>query len=67
MTLLLRCGCTVPFSEQAPICPSHGNQAVVRVFGVPAPRIRGVASGPHVTTVDLDPFVGPIPGVEKDA
>jgi hypothetical protein len=65
-TLLLRCGCTVPFDVKgsAPVCAAHGNQPVVRVLGMPKPRIRGMASGPCVQTVDLPPFVGRLAGNE---
>jgi len=65
--LLLRCGCDIAFddkdrSTEAPICPTHGNQSVVRVLGMPKPRIRGCASGPLVKTEDLTPFVGKLTG-----
>lgn len=63
--LLLRCGCTVLFKDGAkPICPVHGVQVIARVLGMPAPRIRGVAKGPHVTTMDLPAFSGRITGTE---
>lgn len=65
--LLLRCGCEVPFDAKtttAPICPTHGNQSVRRVLRMPAPRIRGVATGPHVQTMDLAPFTGRLAGTE---
>lgn len=63
--LLLRCGDTIPFKDgAAPICPVHGNQPVARVLNMPPPRIRGVARGPHVETVDLAPFAGRIVGTE---
>jgi hypothetical protein len=58
-TLLLACGCEVRFIDgQAPSCPTHGNQAVRRVFGMPKPRFRGMAKGPLVEMQDLAPFVG---------
>lgn len=53
-SLVLRCGCTVRFEEDAvTLCPTHGVQGVARVVGMPPPRIRGVATGPHVETMDL--------------
>lgn len=64
--LLLRCGCQVRFRDgEAPICPTHGNQVIVRVLSMPAPRFRGLASGPHVTTMDLGAFTGRIAGSEQ--
>lgn len=69
--LLLRCGCDVVFREgEPPLCPQHGLQGIVRVLRMPPPRIRGVATGPHVHTEDLGAFVGRIAGsepVKKDA
>ncbi len=63
--LLLRCGCQIPFLDgKAPICPTHGQQVIARVLRMPPPRIRGVARGPHVTTVDLAPFRGRLVGDE---
>lgn len=57
--LLLRCGCEVLFRDgETPMCPAHGNQVVVRVLRMPPPRIRGTATGPHVTTEDLGAFTG---------
>ena len=65
MELLLRCGCRVPFQESADVlCPRHGPQGVARALGVPPPRIRGVASGPHVQMMDLPAFTGRIAGSE---
>lgn len=62
-SLLLVCGCVIPFEENGrPICPSHGNQAVARVIDIPAPRIRGVATGPHVQTMDLPAYAGRFAG-----
>ncbi len=59
--LLLRCGCEVPFREGAePLCPVHAERRVVRVLGMPKPRIRGTATGPLVDTVALEPFTGRI-------
>lgn len=68
-TLLLRCGCAIRFRDgEPPLCPSHGNQAVARVLHMPAPRIVGVATGPHVQTRDLPAHVGRLIGNEpKDA
>jgi len=65
MKLLLACGCERAYAETAPICPQHGPQRVVRTIGVGAPRIRGVATGPHVQQVDLDPWRQPLPGLEN--
>lgn len=66
--LLLRCDCVVDFHENAQIiCPRHGPQGVARALNVPPPRIRGVASGPHVTTMDLAPSMARIAGTEKTA
>jgi hypothetical protein len=47
----LACGCTLPVNEaappeersDAPVCPTHGDQHVVRVKA-PAPRFTGVAA-----------------------
>lgn len=68
--LLLRCGCEIPFHDgERPICPTHGNQVITRVLRMPPPNIRGVASGPHVTTVDLPAWTGRLAGsdpVTKD-
>lgn len=64
MKLALRCGCVVDFTESDPLCPVHGRQGVARVIGVPPPRIRGVATGPHVQTTDLPAFSGRIVGSE---
>jgi hypothetical protein len=63
-SLVLACGCTVRFSE-TPLCATHGRQRVVRTSHVGPPRIRGVATGPHVVTMDLDPHVGQLAGSEK--
>ena len=57
MTVLFRCGHSWPFSartDDRPQCPC-GETVIVR-SNAPAPRIRGVASGPHVTTVALEPI-----------
>lgn len=64
MRLLLRCGDTVTWrdGDAIPICPVHGVQGVARALEVPAPRIRGVASGPHVTTMDLPASTARIAG-----
>lgn len=62
--LLLRCGCAITFAEHTPpVCVQHGDVGVVRTIGSPAPRIRGVARGPHVQTMDLPAHVGVIEGV----
>jgi hypothetical protein len=66
--LLLRCGCEIAFRDgETPLCPAHGNQAVVRVLRMPKPRIRGCASGPLVQTVDLGAFTGRLVGGEEKA
>lgn len=64
--LLLACGCVVPFREgHEPQCVDHGRSRVVRVVGMPAPRFRGVVRGPVAEPVELDPFVGRLPGLEE--
>lgn len=67
MRMSLRCGCEISYREAAQVCPEHGKQAVVRVLGVPPPRIRGVAKGPHVETCDLPPHRGVIIGSEAES
>jgi hypothetical protein len=63
--LLLRCGCEVAYQENAtPLCPRHGPQGVARTLRMPPPRIRGVASGPHVETVDIGAWTGRLAGSE---
>jgi hypothetical protein len=65
--LLLRCGCEVAFRENAvPLCPRHGTQAIARTLRMPAPRIRGTATGPHVTPMDLPAWTGRLAGNEKE-
>lgn len=60
-SLLLRCGCVIPFDEtRSPICAEHGLQVIVRVLNMPKPRIRGTATGPLVKTEDLPAYVGPL-------
>jgi hypothetical protein len=57
MKVTFRCGHTWPVSEtqdDRPQCPC-GETKITRCAS-PAPRIRGVASGPHVTTVALEPI-----------
>ena len=64
-SLLLRCGCVVRFEDgAAPLCGRHGPQGVARTVGMPAPRIRGVAAGPHVETMDLPAFRGRLVSAE---
>ena len=64
-TLLLHCGCAIHFKDGGePLCPAHGVQRVVRVLGMPPPRIRGMAKGPHVETVDLPAWTGRLVGSE---
>jgi hypothetical protein len=59
--LLLRCGCAREFREGldqtvcGTQCLPHGWS---RVVGMPPPRFRGVARGPHVQTTDLAPHTG---------
>lgn len=61
--LLLRCGCTIAFRENGtPLCPQHGLQVIVRALGMPPPRIRGLATGPHVATEDLGAWTGGLTG-----
>ena len=64
--LVLRCGCEVPLSDDVPICPHHGDVGVARAIRIPAPRFRGTASGPHVSTEDLPAWTGVIAGPGKD-
>lgn len=64
MELLLRCGCVIPYDEAEPRCPQHGRVGVARVLNVPPPKIRGVATGPHVRTCDLPAFTGRIVGTQ---
>lgn len=68
VTVVLACGhqmTAADDAETAPIC-ACGERRIGRVFA-PPPRIRGVASGPHVKTELLDPIVvnlapkGPLP------
>ena len=60
-SLLLACGCQVRFVDnEPPSCSSHGPQRVVRTIGMPKPRFRGVATGPHVKTEDLPAWSGKI-------
>ncbi len=59
--LLLRCGCVVKFLDGEHVaCTEHGEQSVARVLRMPAPRFRGVATGPHAITTDVAPFVGKV-------
>lgn len=52
--LILACECAIAFRDgETPFCAIHGEQRVVQTQHMPAPRIRGVASGPHVSTEDL--------------
>lgn len=63
--LLLACGCEQTYRDEPRPCVRHGRQRVVRTLGLSAPRIRGVATGPHVTTEDLDVWTRPLPGVAR--
>lgn len=66
MKLELRCGDVIVWVDgTVPICPVHGPQGVARTLGVPAPRFRGVARGPHVETVDLPAHRGRLVGSEQ--
>jgi hypothetical protein len=64
MQLELRCGDVIPYTDGEPICPVHGRQVVARTIGMRPPRIRGVATGPHVDTCDLPAWTGRIVGSE---
>lgn len=66
-SLLLKCGCSVRFDDDgtAPICPTHGNQPVVRVLHMPKPRFTGAVSGPVATTSEVPAFTGRL--VEKES
>lgn len=65
MKLELTCGDVIEWAEGAVVrCPVHGAQPVARVINAPAPRFRGVASGPHVTPCDLGPHTGRLAGSE---
>lgn len=65
MQLELRCGHVIDWHEgMTPLCPVHGEQGVARTIGAPAPKFRGVCSGPHATSVDLPAFTGRIIGSE---
>lgn len=66
MRLLLRCGDVIAWTDgREPRCPLHGPQGVARVLEMPAPRIRGVATGPHVETTDLPPHHGRLIGTDQ--
>lgn len=61
--LELACGCSIRFHDgEDVICPTHGVQRVVQTRHIGAPRIRGAATGPHVSTQDLGVFTGQIAG-----
>lgn len=63
--LLMRCGCEVVFRDgESPCCGTHQEVRVVRTIGMPAPRFRGTATGPHVTPEDLAPWTGQIVGAD---
>lgn len=65
--LELACGCTVRFRDgELTICPTHGVQRVIQTRHVGAPRICGVATGPHVATQDLGAFTAPIAGATTE-
>jgi hypothetical protein len=64
--LVLRCGCEVPFKDNAqPVCPTHGPQGVASTRHMPKPRFRGTAKGPLVETMDLPPWAGVITGAQE--
>lgn len=44
-----------PTIQDAPVCPECGERRIARV-SAPPPSIRGVCSGPIVTSVKLDPI-----------
>jgi hypothetical protein len=57
MRVTFKCGHTWPVNErqsETPVCPC-GEHRIIRSTAT-APRIRGVARGPHVTTVALEPI-----------
>jgi hypothetical protein len=59
MRVIFQCGCEMEFSAEktggiAPECPIH-HRRVARVRDVPPPRVTGVATGPLVKTVILEP------------
>jgi hypothetical protein len=61
----LRCGCVVPFVDgETAQCLPHREMRIVQTRAMPPPRFRGVASGPHVTTMDLGAYTGRIAGSE---
>lgn len=65
--LLLRCGCELPYDEDTPpVCPTHGSTGVARTVRMPAPRFRGVATGPHVQPMDLPAWTGRLIGQETE-
>lgn len=55
--LRLACGCGASLGSDGNVipCVAHRVSRVVFVTA-PAPRIRGTASGPHVTTIELEPI-----------
>lgn len=56
--LILACGCAIHFRDgETPFCAIHGEQRVAETQHMPAPRIRGCATGPHVQTEELRPYV----------
>ncbi len=65
-SLVLHCGCEVRFRDgEVPLCPRHGAQRIVRTVRMPAPRIRGCATGPLVKTEDLGAWTGRLKGSES--
>ena len=61
--LILACGCLMSYRDgETPRCSRHGLQRVVRTVHMPPPRIRGVASGPCVQTLDLPAWMGRFAG-----
>lgn len=64
--LLLRCGHTIDFRDgKSPVCPTHGNQVIVRVLGMRRPTFRGHCTGPLAKREDLPAFTGRIVGTEE--
>jgi hypothetical protein len=57
MTITFRCGHTATLTDrdqEAPVC-ACGERKISRC-NAPAPKFRGTASGPHVTTTALSPI-----------
>lgn len=64
MDLLFRCGHSMrvdPDKVSSPVC-ACGERQIARALNAPAPRFRGVASGPLVTPVSLPPIAVSLKG-----